>query len=257
MGAIMRIRSLASLLPPTAEGGCAQQHAKSALAPLFAAALLGAATALSAADEPAAAVETVSLADLAHRSDLVVLAQARDTDYLRRRDIPVSGSAYLKALITYKADRAVDLVEVYEKGLHENACYFPDPTVFEEGRRYLLFLRRDPDHPQRFRGLPEGCAVDVLVASDNRYAVRVPVTGIRLADAVEDLAGPMVFSDPYAIVEDASLPPPLREAMRAAGQIASVEETAIEAGSKPTRRWRYAQGISLATFSALMHLEKL
>ena len=46
--------------------------------------------------------EAVSLTDLAARSDLVALAQVRDTDYRRQREIPVSGSAYLRVLIPYK-----------------------------------------------------------------------------------------------------------------------------------------------------------
>ena len=112
-----------------------------------------------------------SLAELAQQAEFVALAQVRDTDYLRRRDIPVSGSAYLKVLIPYKGDASTDLVEVYEKGLHEHECYFPNPTLFEEGRRYLLFLRRDPENPERYRGLPAGCAVDVLVDEDNALSL--------------------------------------------------------------------------------------
>ena len=104
------------------------------------------------AENPAQALESkVSLTELSAAADLVALVQARDTDYFMRRDIPVSGSAFLKVLIPYKMDQDLDLVEVYEKGLHENECYFPNPTVFEEGRRYLLFVIRDPDDPERPR----------------------------------------------------------------------------------------------------------
>lgn len=199
-------------------------------------------------------VAAVSLPGLAQRADLVVLAQVRDTDYLTRREIPVSGSAYLRVLITYKAGRPLDIVEVYEQGLRDSECYFPNPGVFEEGRRYLLFLRSDPENPQRFRGMPEGCAVDVLVNSENLYAVRVPLTGLRLSGAVEALARPMTFSDPYAIVDDASLAPPLRNAMRAAGQIVAAEELPVPGGPEPGRRWLYTRGIDLETFSGLMRL---
>jgi hypothetical protein len=145
--------------------------------------------ALSAADPAQASATPVNLAQLARDADFVGVAQVRDTDYLRRRDIPVSGSAYLRVLIPYKSAAksaaGEELIEVYEKGLHEHECYFPNPSVFEEGRRYLLFLRRDPQHAERYRGFEQGCAIDVLVDSDNRYAVRLPVTGIPLADSLQ------------------------------------------------------------------------
>ena len=69
----------------------------------------------------------VSLAELAGKADLIVLGQVKDTDYFYRHEYPVSGSAYIKPLISYKAGRAADIIEVYEKGLHEQECYFPTP----------------------------------------------------------------------------------------------------------------------------------
>jgi len=210
--------------------------------------------------DPAAA--ELSLAQLAAKADLIVLAQARDTDYFLRREIPVSGSAYLKVLIPYKVDRPVDIVEVYEKGLHNRECYFPNPTVFEEGRRYLLFLRRDPEDEARYRGLTEGCALEVLVNDENRYALRYPVTGIRLSDPLENHVSEMQFHDPYAVVADESLPPAQREAMLAAGQIVPYKSAGIDspgdAGARLTpndasgRRWIYTRGISLGAVRELM-----
>lgn len=218
----------------------------------------------AAAGEPKASSPPVSLAQLAQAADFVGVAQVRDTDYLRRREIPVSGSAYLQVLITYKssvesaAQYAAQyaagevLIEVYEKGLHEHECYFPNPSVYEEGRRYLLFLRRDPEHSERYRGLPTGCAIDVLVDSDNRYAVRLPVTGIQLADSLQELARPMQFADPYATADDEALPAALRDAMRAAGQIVPHSPD----GEEPSdRQWRYTQGIPLTEFRELLQLE--
>jgi len=199
------------------------------------------------AEVAAEAGNAVLLSDLAARADVVALAQARDTDYLQRREIPVSGSAYLRVLIPYKTDQTLDLVEVYEKGLHENECYFPNPTVFEEGRRYLLFLKRDPEEPERYRGLPEGCALDVLVDSENRYAVRYPVTGIELADPLKDLARPMTFRDSYAVVEDSELAPALRNALLEGGY--------IEPHGEDT--WRYTHGIGLTELRRLIAPEAL
>lgn len=188
------------------------------------------------------AITPISLAELAAKADVVALAQAKDTDYLLRRDIPVSGSAYLKILIPYKMDQAADMVEVYEKGLHERECYFPNPTVFEEGRRYLLFLARDIENPERYRGLPEGCALEVLVDSENRYALRYPVTGISLSDSLAGLAQPMTFSDGYAVVDDEELQPAQRAAMLDAGQIRQYQPG----------QWIYTTGIGLARVRELM-----
>jgi len=219
---------------------------------------------LRAAGPPESHAPAASLAGLTAQADLVALVQTRDTDYLERREIPVGGSAYLKVLIPYKTDRPVDLVQVYEKGLHAGECYFPDPAVFEEGRRYLVFLRHDPQDASRDLGLPEGCALEVLVRSDNRYALRFPPTGIRLTDDLSGLAEAMEFSDPYAIVTDDSMPSALRDRLRDSGDIvpyvqadadAEVEARKwlppSEAGSE---LWRYTRGIPLGELRPLLGL---
>jgi len=195
------------------------------------------------------AVAPISLAELAMSADLVVLAQVKDTDYFMRRDIPVSGSAYFKVLIPYKGHSPADLIEVYEKGLHDQECYFPNPSVFEEGRRYLLFLVKDPDNEERYRGLPQGCALDVLVDNDNHYALRYPVNGINLSDPLGELAHNMKFSDRYAIADDEELHPAQREAMLAAGQIMPY--------ASPELKWMYTKGISLTAVRNLMGPDSL
>ena len=83
---------------------------------------------------------------------------------------------------------SLDIIEVYEKGLHAHECYFPNPTVFEEGRRYLLFLKRTRSIRNGFAVWQRGCALDVLVDSENRYVLRLPVTGIDLSDPLYKLA---------------------------------------------------------------------
>ncbi len=83
----------------------------------------------------------ISLSELAAKADIVAVAQVKDTDYVYARSFPNEGSAFLKILIAYKLNNPVEeIVEVYEKGLHPNECYFENPTVFEEGRRYLVFF---------------------------------------------------------------------------------------------------------------------
>ena len=187
------------------------------------------------ADESHIKENPPSLADLAKSADMVVLAQVRDTDYRMRRELPVSGSAYLAVLIPYKQDQAIDLVEVYEKGLHAHECYFPNPTVLEEGRRYLLFLLRDPEDAERYRGLPQGCALEILVDSDNRYAVRYPADGIAYRDDLAGLNTEMTFSDAYSLVPDEDLLPDRRNALLQGGYIEAHDDNT----------WRYTQGIEL------------
>lgn len=196
---------------------------------------------------PETTIAPISLAELAAKADLVALAQVRDTDYFNRRGIPVSGSAYLRILIPYKAGQADEIIEVYEKGLHEHECYFPNPDVYEEGRRYLLFLRMDPERPERYRGLAQGCAIDILVASDNSYVLRYPVSGIELSDPLGKLVQQWDFSDGYAVVGNENLLPGVRDAWLNAGLIRPFGEN----------QWIWSMGISLSAARELIGREAL
>lgn len=216
-------------------------------------------TAVPANDERP--VPPISFADLGATAEVIVLAQVKDTDYFYRHGYPVSGSAYLKILIPYRIDQPLEIIEVYEHGLHEKECYFPNPTVFEEGRRYLLFLQRDPDRPERYRGLAVGCALDVLVTGDHRYALRYPVTGIDLADSLEEVAAAMQFGDSYAIEDEQSLPSSQRNILLDAGWIVPLDESKKKTvpggpGSPPVevagRQWIYTRGIDLATIRKML-----
>jgi hypothetical protein len=120
-------------------------------------------------------------------------------------------------------------------------------TVFEEGRRYLLFLRRDPEDPQRYRGLPQGCALEVLVGSDNQYVIRYPADGMVFSDNLTGLAAPMTFSDGYALVEDEELSPETRNALLEAGQIEPHGDNG----------WRYTMGVDLGSLRRLIDREAL
>lgn len=197
------------------------------------------------AEAPASISPSISLAQLAAEADVVALVQMRDGDYRYRREFPVSGSAHLKVLIPYKVDQPLEMIEVYETGLHPNECYFPNPSVFEEGRRYLVFLRRDPDDEQRYRGLRKGCALDVLVTADNAYALRIPVTGIELSDDLQDYAMPLNFADTYARESEELLDSVQREAWLNEGWLRR----------EPTEQGQdliYTQGVSLDTLRDLM-----
>ncbi|MEM1411040.1 MAG: hypothetical protein AAGH19_01675, partial [Pseudomonadota bacterium] len=101
-----------------------------------------------------------SLQELAAEADLVALVQVLDTDYEYARDFPIGGTAFLRILIPYKLDRPLpDIIQVYEEGLHDTECYFPNPPVTEEGRRYLLFVRQNPDVEDQYLGLDAGCSL--------------------------------------------------------------------------------------------------
>jgi hypothetical protein len=162
--------------------------------------------------EPRQKAAPTSLSKLASKADLVAVAQVKDTDYVYTRSFPSEGSAYLKILISYKHKQADgEIIEVYDKGLHPNECYFKNPTVFEEGRRYLVFFRHDPEDPQNYLGLAEGCALEILVTEDNRYALKYPVTGIDLIDNLKALATEYDFRDHYALVAGEDLSPSVRD----------------------------------------------
>jgi len=196
------------------------------------------------AQEASATDAAISLAKLASEADVVVLAQARDTDYVFRRGFPVEGSAFLRVLVAYKTEQPLDIVEVYEQGLNEHECYFPKPTVFEEGRRYLLFLKKDKDKPERFLGLKFGCALDVLVDRDNHYVLRLPVTGIQLSDPLSRLEKRFEFADAYAVEDDQSLPPHRRDELLAAGYLKPEDDHFVYARGGPLSEVRKLMGLN-------------
>jgi hypothetical protein len=184
----------------------------------------------------------LSLQQLTEAADLVLVAQVLDTDYVYVRKFPNDGTAYLKPLVQYKLSRPLeDIIEVYEQGFHPGECYFDNPTVFEEGRRFLLFLVTDPDDDERYRGLPQGCALEVLVTRSNSYALRIPATGMNISDPLEELAAPMDFADSYALVEEENLKPETRDRLLESGLLEVQGE-----------QYRYTHGISLGEVRRLL-----
>ena len=201
----------------------------------------------SGAEKKAQEDQSVSLSELATKADLVAIAQVKDTDYVFTRSFPSEGSAYLKILIAYKVNRpGEEIIEVYEKGLHPNECYFENPTVFEEGRRYLVFFRNDPEDPEIYRGFPEGCALEILVSKDNRYALKYPIKGLNLADKLDELATEYDFRDNYALVSEESLSPAERDDLLSRGLIVPYQD-----------KFKYTHGIDLTTARKLITTEAL
>lgn len=200
-----------------------------------------------AADDSSQEREPVSLSALAAKADLVAIAQVKDTDYIFTRAFPSEGSAYLKALIIYKAGKPKeDIFEVYEKGLHPFECYFENPTVFEEGRRYLVFLRRNPEDPESYRGFEEGCALEIFVTKNNQYALKYPADGINLSDNLAPLASRFEFRDSYAVVAEDDLSPTERDTLLAKDLIVPHQGN-----------YKYTHGVDLTTARRLISADAL
>ena len=193
-------------------------------------------------DDGPARAAPISLTELAMKADLVAVAQVKDTDYVYAHSFPNEGSAYLKILIAYKLNNPVEeIVEIYEKGLHPGECYFENPTVFEEGRRYLVFFRLDPEDPEIYRGMPEGCALELFVTQDNQYALKYPVEGIDLTDKLAELVSNYDYHDNYAVVPEESLSPTRRDELLAEGLIIPYLDD-----------FKYTRGIDLTTVRSLI-----
>jgi len=189
----------------------------------------------------------VSLSELAMKADIVAVAQVKDTDYVYAHSFPNEGSAFLKILIAYKLNNPVEeIVEVYEKGLHANECYFENPTVFEEGRRYLVFFRLDPEDPEIYRGLSEGCALELFVTQNNQYALKYPVEGIKLKDNLEEMVSKFDYHDNYAVVSDEKLTPEIRNELLARDLIIPYQDG-----------YKYTHGIDLTAVRSLISTEAL
>ena len=204
--------------------------------------LISLAAAAQEADEAAdanAPEPPPSLLETAEASAAIGVVHMLDADYAYVRSFPRGGTAYLKVLLPYKGLDADEHIEIYEYGLHDNECYFPNPDVFEEGRRYLVFLRVDPENDERFRGFDNGCSLEVLVNDQNRYAVRWPLEGLEISDELDGLVEPMNFQDPYATIEWDSIDWQVRDEWIEAGWLEVVETDAGDA-------LRYTHGIPVS-----------
>ena len=183
-----------------------------------------------------------SLAELAATADLVALVRVLDTDYQYTRNFPSGGSAFLEVLIPYKVSRPLeDILEVYEEGLHEGECYFENPSVLEEGRRHLVFLRFHPEVEDQYQGLEQGCRLEVLVTADNGYALRYPVSGIEVSDDMQAFARETRFADSNAVFRFEDVPADERVLLEENGYVAREGE-----------QYRYTHGVPISEVRRLM-----
>jgi hypothetical protein len=205
---------------------------------LFLSLMLCLATRVVAQEEPGPSIN-----DLATKADLVAVAQVLDTDYQYTRDFPSGGMAFLRVLVPYKVTRPyTDLVEVYEEGLHEHECYFPDPPAGVEGRRYLVFLAHNPAREDQYLGQATGCALEMLVTADNDYALLYPPRGMAISDDLEGLAVPMKFSDRHAVPDNEQLEVEERNRLLEGGWLVKLDDG----------RFAYTHGISLSVIRGIL-----
>ena len=197
----------------------------------------------------AGASHAATLEQLADEADLVAIAIVEQVDYEMTRSFPSSGSAYLRILIPYKGIQSGEWIEVREKGLADNACYYPEPDPFSfEGARFLVMLRKDPKEKGVYHGIKPTCMVPVLVTAGNEYAVRYPVLGLDLpADAVEQ----MQFADPAAVVDATDFTRAEVTELVETYQAEPVETGPYEPN---TQLYAYTRGIPLSHIRQLMGL---
>ena len=146
------------------------------------------------------------LAGRAASADIVALAQLDRIDYEYERDFPIDGEAWLRPLITYRTQAPLKgVIIVREQGLSENECYFPRMAPWDERPRYLLFLVTDSE-TGTIKGHPDGCAIEILVTADSRYAARWPQPAFggengRGDEALQALVEEMTFQGPMARID--------------------------------------------------------
>lgn len=134
-----------------------------------------------------------ALAELVTAADLVAVAQLNDTRYEYLRGFPNKGVAWMRPLIKYKSDREIDIFTVYDEGVKGAHCYFPDTARWQEGNRFLIFLKHEEFI--RYRGVAPVCYLPVSVTSGNQYALRLPVDNVELPEELLQQAQVYQFTD--------------------------------------------------------------
>ncbi len=192
-----------------------------------------------AKNAPTAQRSDPSLADLTEQSDLVAIAQVTVTDYQKTRDFPSSGSAYLTVLIPYKGIEKGQLIEVTEKGLDDDACYYPEIEIMQmEGDRFLVFLNKDSKKADSYHGYLPSCQIPIFVTSDSSYAIGAPVFDINIP---QEHIQPITFGDPAAIIDLTEWPKSEADRYAESFNLTQIPPRADQ--QENTRLFMYTQGI--------------
>lgn len=184
-------------------------------------------------------------AELASESDFVLLARLEAYEYEERREIPVEGKTWFDVLVPYKVPSPTERVQVKEEGFGENKCYFADVTLWGDLPRYLLFLIRDEEGD--IRGHPDGCAIPVLITTDNKYAVRWPLENVEVGEEAENMVQEFEFHGAGAFIDLSEMTSIRREE--------TVEQKYLV--KTDSGKHRYTRGILLEDFRQVLGKENL
>ncbi|MBE9549683.1 MAG: hypothetical protein IMF09_09790 [Proteobacteria bacterium] len=139
------------------------------------------------------ALQQPAFSDLITAAELVAIAQLNDTRYEYLRGFPNKGVAWMRPIIKYKSERAIDIFTVYDEGIKGSHCYFPDTARWQEGNRFLVFLKHEEFI--RYRGLTPVCYLPVSVNTENQYVLRLPIDNVDLPDELLQQAQTYQFTD--------------------------------------------------------------
>ncbi|MEM1092314.1 MAG: hypothetical protein AAGI67_18145 [Pseudomonadota bacterium] len=146
---------------------------------------------------PSAAAEQ-TLAAMAADADAIAVVRVTQTEYARTRAFPSSGWALLEVLVPYRGVEKGQILEVTERGLGKQRCYYPELGTWQfEGDRFFVFLKKGEG--DTWRGRAPACRLPVLVDDANRFLLRFPVEGLKIEE--EGVVEEVQFNDPAARVD--------------------------------------------------------
>ncbi|MEM6936579.1 MAG: hypothetical protein AAF552_08990, partial [Pseudomonadota bacterium] len=130
---------------------------------------------------PPSAAAGQTLAAMAAGADAIAVVRVAQTEYARTRAFPSSGWALLEVLVPYRGVEKGQLLEVTERGLGEQRCYYPELGTWQfEGDRFFVFLKKGEG--DTWRGRAPACRLPVLVDDANRFLLRFPVEGLKIEE---------------------------------------------------------------------------
>lgn len=141
--------------------------------------------------------------DLILNAEMVAIAQLNHTRYEYLRGFPNKGVAWMRPLTTYKGNRELEQFTVYDEGIKGEHCYFPDTDLWQEGNRFLVFLKHEAFI--RYRGLNPVCYLPVSVSSDNQYVLRLPIDNVQMPAELLALAQNYHFTDSGSRIDSSEL----------------------------------------------------
>ena len=140
-----------------------------------------------------------------------------------------------------------ELLEVTERGLGEQRCYYPELGTWQfEGDRFLVFLQKADN--DTWRGRAPACRLPVLVDESNRFLLRYPIKGLTIEDRT--VVETVEYNDPAARVDASDF---------TSAQVRELENfylatrvVSSDPLAPPDLVYQYTRGISLANVRRLM-----